>query len=1157
MVYKNFDDEVGKRKIFLNNRNCEDYSINEGIKIKMEDWRSENKYNNMHNDKYKHDRDILNKYSYQIDNVKKKDEREYGNYKMNDYDRRGTNLYGVTKDYDDNMEIYRERCETKMNETYTKPTDEYIEGSKRRISQRDIKELLNKYNKKDEYYHENKYITNDKRHTYHNFNRKYDSLNQTNNSMLDSENKRRNNYSHDDLTRDKIRYHSKNSRHYNLDKSQNSVNMNYINNNDINNLKIFNRKEKDKGRYNRINENVEYCKKNFNNINLHNEVSSTFDSDEYEKYNIRNHERKLSPKKKNQYINYHNNDNNIFENSISPLRRYASLNKSMGYKNSFNDNLNTPCYNKEYENNKRKTELKDYEHNKLNDTYERDKKKSLYDTFFNITEKLESIKKGKEQNGSLQKNEDKEIFQEEEKNEYYSNENNNNTIKKKCNLLYHKNDILHDMPNYENMHNSYIYNNRDSFRNKEDKEQNDNNYQEEAPFDFFIKKYPSMSKKNNIKRNDINVENIYKGVTCFDDILKYNSEDSITCEDDKHILKNLNNNINNNINKNISSHINSNINKNINSNINKKDTNENYQEKIQENLPMDEEFTNIKKPNANLDDTSLSSNNLKSTQLHMSAISHGSNDYSTLYDYTNYSKHPTKESYSDENLYNVSKYEQYMLDKKLNKSSMEEKKKKQYEYNLFQSMPTRNCRNEISYNNNNNMNDYYKINKTYNIYDMDNMNEYHNFYKDKHLRNKNELVDLSKLKYDIDRDIFLQQHNEVLQSNIFKNKDMDENINSDNNNNNNIKLSTSRFGKINKSNDNYIMNDTNLFSDNQRYFTNNNPYVNNYYYKNNNHNGDDKNLHMMNKLKYFDQEHFINEVNPKYFNSNINKINHYNYNGKNNNKNNINQYENENDNINIYNKKYNSLPYEEDEKYTSNITNMVENDSDYIIKNIGKKYILNEDSDQLNKLLELRKNNKKKKMRIQNNQKYSYQDHFYFDDEVNDKYISKTLNENDMNTSYNSFNSTYNKRNNMSDNCNDNIFNFLKKNRSYTRPMNIDDFNMDDEDQTEQDKYNDDDYDDDDNIKKKFKSKKNADLTYNEIFFLIFIYFIKIICMFGKYVIQVILFISFFIYIYFKKKPYKSICTTVLVSFPVLLFCLSFIILSYRSFNTEYFDKDI
>lgn len=263
MVYKNFDDEVGKRKIFLNNRNCEDYSINEGIKIKMEDWRSENKYNNMHNDKYKHDRDILNKYSYQIDNVKKKDEREYGNYKMNDYDRRGTNLYGVTKDYDDNMEIYRERCETKMNETYTKPTDEYIEGSKRRISQRDIKELLNKYNKKDEYYHENKYITNDKRHTYHNFNRKYDSLNQTNNSMLDSENKRRNNYSHDDLTRDKIRYHSKNSRHYNLDKSQNSVNMNYINNNDINNLKIFNRKEKDKGRYNRINENVEYCKKKF------------------------------------------------------------------------------------------------------------------------------------------------------------------------------------------------------------------------------------------------------------------------------------------------------------------------------------------------------------------------------------------------------------------------------------------------------------------------------------------------------------------------------------------------------------------------------------------------------------------------------------------------------------------------------------------------------------------------------------------------------------------------------------------------------------------------------------------------------------------------------------------------------------------------------
>ncbi|KYN93275.1 hypothetical protein PGSY75_0023200, partial [Plasmodium gaboni] len=181
--------------------------------------------------------------------------------------------------------------------------------------------------------------------------------------------------------------------------------------------------------------------------------------------------------------------------------------------------------------------------------------------------------------------------------------------------------------------------------------------------------------------------------------------------------------------------------------------------------------------------------------------------------------------------------------------------------------------------------------------------------------------------------------------------------------------------------------------DNNNINNNNNKNINNNN-NNNNHNGDDKNLHMMNKLKYLEREHFINESNPKYYNSNINKSNHYHYNDKNNNKNNINQYENHNDNINMYNKKYNDhLPYEEDEKYTSNITNLVENDSDYIIKNIGKKYILNEDSDQLNKLLDLRKNNKKKKMRIQNNQKYSYQDHFYYDDEVSDKYMSKTLNE--------------------------------------------------------------------------------------------------------------------------------------------------------------------
>ncbi|KEG03170.1 conserved Plasmodium protein, unknown function [Plasmodium vinckei vinckei] len=75
----------------------------------------------------------------------------------------------------------------------------------------------------------------------------------------------------------------------------------------------------------------------------------------------------------------------------------------------------------------------------------------------------------------------------------------------------------------------------------------------------------------------------------------------------------------------------------------------------------------------NIDAESVNSNNVKSTQLHISRISHGSNDFSTLYDYSNNSKYRHSNNNRDQSI-GTHKRNQYLNRDKINNLFLENNK---------------------------------------------------------------------------------------------------------------------------------------------------------------------------------------------------------------------------------------------------------------------------------------------------------------------------------------------------------------------------------------------------------------------------------------------------------------------------------------------------
>ncbi|SCM11041.1 conserved Plasmodium protein, unknown function [Plasmodium chabaudi adami] len=163
------------------------------------------------------------------------------------------------------------------------------------------------------------------------------------------------------------------------------------------------------------------------------------------------------------------------------------------------------------------------------------------------------------------------------------------------------------------------------------------------------------------------------------------------------------------------------------------------------------------------------------------------------------------------------------------------------------------------------------------------------------------------------------------------------------------------------------------------------------------------------------------------------------------------------------------------------------------------------------------------------------------------------------------------------------MFNNLK-NRLFTRPMHIDDLNGDSYDANYDvnygEQYGDSNFEANyyydytqrynsqniNNYNENFYGQNNQDnnkksslssLYFQEFFVLILIYIFKMIYYIIYYMFQ--FFKQFSIYLFNKinKVSLKYIIISVIVSLPFLLFVLSSVLLSYRSLNIDYYDRDI
>ncbi|KMZ90702.1 hypothetical protein PVMG_02871 [Plasmodium vivax Mauritania I] len=80
---------------------------------------------------------------------------------------------------------------------------------------------------------------------------------------------------------------------------------------------------------------------------------------------------------------------------------------------------------------------------------------------------------------------------------------------------------------------------------------------------------------------------------------------------------------------------------------------------------------------------------------------------------------------------------------------------------------------------------------------------------------------------------------------------------------------------------------------------------------------------------------------------------------------------------------------------------------------------------------------------------------------------------------------------------------------------------------------------------------------YRDVLFLLFLYLLKIVCCLIRYLVQLALLLVVYAYHALRTKSLATIFISVVVAVPLFLLLLSVLILSYRSVNTEFFDRDI
>ncbi|CXI54435.1 conserved Plasmodium protein, unknown function [Plasmodium berghei] len=674
--------------------------------------------------------------------------------------------------------------------------------------------------------------------------------------------------------------------------------------------------------------------------------------------------------------------------------------------------------------------------------------------------------------------------------QFYDKENERKT-KIKNNCLY-KNKLKSTISrkhslneNYDHINRSYITKSFDNFENSS--HYSDNVYDDNNNI-YKIDKYEQN--RFNINSNK-NKDKIYKHLNCSDAITKYKSN-TASLYNDKNTILNMSELENYDENKN-KILINSYSGNPYFIDNKFEYTHQNDERKFKERKNNGKKNMIDAGNSNNIDAESVNSNNIKSTQLHISRISHYSNDFSTLYDYGNNSKYRHSNNNCEQSI-GKHKINQYSNPDKMKNVFLENNKMPSNLHTTNYSDMHKSIHN-CQYNNlsnyilNDNKDYHYNDDKyMHNNSNNNNWSGINTLLSTSHLSTKNKIKKKSQSRNNskISRKYILTQNNEMENSKHYNNGINEEK-------------------RISMSSNNILSNKNNEILKKQGKYSLNN-IQNNYnseYIENINENKDYNEL-------FYDINIFTKDKKKK----------------------------NAKRNLSTKLKKdilLDSLLKHDDEYHDE----MSCSEKEFHKKNINKRNV---------KL--------KKKCNTQN-----------YRDIYNDYMIEENTN--------NPYTHQFSTFNNL-------------KNRLFTRSMHIDDLNGDNYDANYDvnygekygEKYNDSNFETNcyfdytqicnskntSNCNECFYDKNNqndnkkstlSSLNYQEIIVLILIYILKFIYYLIYYIFH--FFKQFTIYIFnqINKISLKCIIVSVIVSLPLLLFVFSSLLLSYRSLNIDYYDRDI
>ncbi|CAA9990450.1 conserved Plasmodium protein, unknown function [Plasmodium knowlesi strain H] len=410
------------------------------------------------------------------------------------------------------------KMESKQMLYLSKPRNEYDNNSsKKKWSEKEIEELIFKYKKNNSYESAQKKKHFDKRHTQHYMRTNYDSNFYRDDVLFRSENDPRGVYFDRGLSAGTMEATTAPTTRADGDKVDN-----YVGLSPSSRRRQNLRESPDGSYYHRVSEHTDYCKRDsiISDLSCASEfLPSTCKGDNDREEGVKHRGRRTTWRDSHRCISFNSDDNRgeyskcykkrLSENVVEDNRRNSMdhMNQSGKLKDVGNKNGEEIDLTEEYsdEESKEKKMCRNYSKGEEN----------LYTTFLHLTNKYEKIKNKKVEN-------DKEDFNVDE-------EDMRSRIMSCKGDHLRQNKLIRDSLPSDNTSSSHFYKNRESNfdKNRElfDTDRKKKKYANIVDIENYVKGY--NAKRSRFSRRDSNYkgERVFKGVPCYDDILKHSSDD--------------------------------------------------------------------------------------------------------------------------------------------------------------------------------------------------------------------------------------------------------------------------------------------------------------------------------------------------------------------------------------------------------------------------------------------------------------------------------------------------------------------------------------------------------------------------------------------------------------------------------------------------------